>query len=65
MKPGADALQHFYRWLDDLREDGIIGVWHSAGTISDQRRTVALVEFEKHDDGRRALLAWPGPKSDP
>ena len=61
VKPGADALQHFYGWLADLQDHGIIGAWHSAGTISDQRRTLALVEFEEHDHGRRALLAWPGP----
>jgi hypothetical protein len=54
-------MQQFYRWLDDLREDGIIGAWHSAGTKSDQRRTLILVEFENHEHGQRALLAWPGP----
>lgn len=60
---GADAMQQFYRWLDDMREEGIFGAWHSAGTKSDQLRTLALVEFEKHEDGQRALLAWPGPRS--
>ena len=65
VKPGADALEGFYGWLDDLKAHGIVGTWQSAGTMSDQGRTLALVEFEEHDHGRRAVLAWPGPKSGP
>jgi hypothetical protein len=58
VEPGADPIWRLQAWLDDLKASGSIGNWYAVGSRTDQRGTLALVEFENEDDGVRACAAW-------
>jgi hypothetical protein len=58
VRPGADAERQLHLWLDEMKARGVIGNWYDVGSRSDERGTLALIEFDNADGGVRACAAW-------